>query len=234
MGRYATHLGCIKGSHALVGQDTVVLLAMDTEDRGVPFADKEVRRIGKSALCNLVLLIPIGTAHVPVGEPFLLSLEVLHFHIEDTVVCNEGLEALVMMTSQPINAEATEGGTYATQAIFVGVWLVGYKLINGSEIVLHALSSVVATNLFVPLVAETRQAAAVRCHNDIIVGSHHHEVPAETPELTYGRLWTTFAVEQGRIFLIWVKMRRINDPCEHLFAIGGLLPTRNNCTHGDL
>ena len=87
---------------------------MNTENRCVPFIDKTVGRVGKGALSGCIVLFPIGSAHIPVGKPHLFGLQILHFHVEDTVVGNEGLETFVVMTGQPIDGESTEAGTHAT------------------------------------------------------------------------------------------------------------------------
>ena len=45
---------------------------------------------------------------------------------------------------------------------------------------------------------------------------------------------TALAVEQGRIFLVGVKFRRINHPHEHLLAVGGLHPAFLRLAHINL
>ena len=80
------------------------------------------------------------------------------------------------------------------------------SIINGGEVVGHALPRPVATNFFVPFRAETRQATTVRGYDDIIVGSHDLEVPTIAPELAYGALWSALAEEQGGIFLVLIEV----------------------------
>ena len=100
---YASHDGCIESRHGLVGQDAVVALAVDAEDRCIPLIHKQMWRAGVSLLGNLVLLVPVWATQIPVHEPFLLCLEILHVDIEDTIVGNECLETLVMIACQPID-----------------------------------------------------------------------------------------------------------------------------------
>ena len=64
------------------------------EDGGVPFVDEEVGRVGVAALHGRVVLFPVRTAQVPVGEPKLFGFQVLLLHVEESVVCDECLEAL--------------------------------------------------------------------------------------------------------------------------------------------
>ena len=90
------------------------------------------------------------------------------------------------------------------------------------------MSAVVAANLFVPCVAESRQSAAVRSYDHIVVRGHEHEVPAERPELADRTLRTTFAIQQGGIFLVGIEMRGQDNPCQHLLAVRCRLPARNN------
>ena len=131
------------------------------------------------------------------------------------------------MSGNPIDAETSKRRAHTPQVLFIHVRLLA-ELINRTEIVLHALSAVVTGNLFVPCLTEARQAAPVRGYDDIIAGRHHHEVPSERPELAHRTLWTTFAVEDGRVFLIRVEMRRVDDPRQHLLAVRRLLPARHN------
>ena len=122
-----------------------------------------------------MLFFPVGTAHVPVGKPFLFRFQVLHLHVEDTVVGDEGLEALVVVSGQPIDGEASEAGTYAAQAVLVNKRFLGH-FVDGRKVVFHALASVVAADGFVPFHSEARQAAAVGSHDDVVVGCHNLEV----------------------------------------------------------
>ena len=87
---------------------------MDAEDGRVPLVHELVRRVGEGALGCGVVLLPVGTAHVPVGKPFLFRFQVLHLHVEDAVVSDEGLETFVVVSGQPIDGEASETGTYAS------------------------------------------------------------------------------------------------------------------------
>ena len=225
--RYPSHLGGVERGHRLVGQNAVVFLAVDTENRRVPLIDELMRAVGKCALGNRIVFLPVRTAHVPVGEPFLFGLEVLHLQVEDTIVCDERFEATVMMPGQPIDAEPAERGSYATQVVFVHVRL-GAELVNRCQIVLHALSAVVTADLLIPRLAEARQTAAVWSDDDIIAGTHHHEVPPEGPGLAHRTLRTALAIEDGRVFLVRIEMRRVDDPGQHILAVRRLLPSRYN------
>ena len=98
-------------------------------------------------------------------------------------MCYEALEALVVMTCEVIDGEAAKAGTHGTHAVAVYVRQVVGCVVDGREIVVHALSGPVAAYLLVPLAAESGQTTAVRRHDDITVGSHDGEVPAIAPEL---------------------------------------------------
>ena len=185
-----------------------------------------MRTVGVRALRNLVVFVPIGAAEVPVCEPFLFGLQILHLEVEDTVVCDEGFEAPLMMAGYPIDAESAEGRADAAQMVFVHVRLFA-ELINRREIVAHTLTAVVTRDCFVPFLAEARQTATIRGYDDIITRRHHHEVPSEGPELRNGTLRTSLAIQNGRVFLVRIEMRRIDDPCQHVLAIRGLLPARH-------
>ena len=92
----------------------------------------------------------IGVSHLSTkrcGEPHLFGVVVLHFHVEDTVVCDECLEAFVMVSGKPIYGEASEAGAYATQAVFVDERFLGH-FVNGSEVVLHALAAIITADGF--------------------------------------------------------------------------------------
>ena len=108
------------------------------------------------------------------------------------------------------------------------------KVVNSREVVLHTLSAVVAADFFQPFHTETRQAAAVGCNDNVVVGGHHLEIPAVAPELADGRLRSTFAEEECGIFLLRIEMGRIDDPAEHILAVGSLDPTLFDLAHRNL
>ena len=81
-GRNTTHYGGIKSSHCLVGKNAVVLFAMNTKDRCIPFVYKLVWRVGECALSHRILFFPVCAAHIPVGKPFFFSFQILHFHVK--------------------------------------------------------------------------------------------------------------------------------------------------------
>ena len=108
-GRNATHHGCIEGGHCLVGKDAEVLLSVDAEDRVSHLSTKRCGELAKCVYSRSVVLFPISAAHIPVGKPFL-RFQILHFHVEDTVVRGNALEAFVMVSGKPIYGEASEAG----------------------------------------------------------------------------------------------------------------------------
>ena len=230
----ASHFGGVKGCECLVGKNAVVLLAVNAQNRSIPFIHKLVGTVGKCTLGNFVVFLPVSAAHIPVGEPFLLGLQVLHLHIEDTIVGDKGLEAFVVMTGYPIDAETAERRANATQAILIYVGQVLYSLVDSCEIIAHTLSAVVAADFLVPCFAKTGQTATVGGYHYVAVGCHLHEVPAVAPELADGTLRTTFAIEQGGVFLGGVEMGRKHNPGQHLFAVRSGLPARNDRSHRHL
>ena len=190
-------------------------------------------RIGKCTLGCRILFFPVSTAHIPVGKPFFFCLQILHFHIEDTVVGNECLEALVVMSGQPIHRKSSEAGTYTTQTITIHKRLFGH-FVDSREIILHTLTTVITADSLVPFQSEARKSATIRSYDDITVGGHNLHVPTITPELAYRTLRTTFAEEQCRVLFIRIELRRIDDPCQHLFAVSCFHPAAFYFTHFDL
>ena len=98
---------------------------------------------------------------------------------------NEGLEAFVVVSSQPINAVAAEAGTHGTEAVTVHIGFAG-EVVNGRKVVLHTEAGVIAADFFEPLHAEAGQAPTVGGDDDVVVGGHDLEVPAIAPELAHG------------------------------------------------
>ena len=129
------------------------------------------------------------------------------------------------MTGEIVYGEAAETGSYGSKTVAVDIGKIVGGIVDGCEIVAHALSCPVAADCLVPLMAEAGQTAAVWCHDYVAVGCHDLEVPAVAPELAYRALRAAFAEEQGGVFLVWVEIGRENDPCEHVLAVGGLHPT---------
>ena len=99
---------------------------------------------------------------------------------------------------------------------------------------LHALTAVIAADSLIPFYAESRKTATVGSYDDIIVGRHNLEIPTIAPELADRTLRTAFAEEQGRILLVRVEMRRIDNPGQHLLAVSGFHPASLYFTHFQL
>ena len=122
LGFYASHTGCIKGAHALSGVDAVVLLAMNTEDGGIPLIYEAVGAVLVSSLSTCCLVfVPVSIIVLPVREPVLFCLGVHSFEIEGTIVSDKALEALVVMAGQIVNREAAKAGTYGTHVVLIYV-----------------------------------------------------------------------------------------------------------------
>ena len=221
LGVEAAHAGCGEGALGLRVLNAEVALAVYAEDGGVPTVDKEVGRLGEDALhLSVGRAVPGSRAHVPVGEPHLFGFDVLLLGVVNAVVGDEALEALVVVAGQPVDAVTAEAGAHGTHAVAVGVGLAG-QVVDGAEVVEHALAGVVARYLLKPLHAKTGQTAAVGGNDDVVVGGHYLEVPAITPELADGRLRAALAEEEHGILARGVEVRRIDDPAELLLAIGG-------------
>ena len=144
-----------------------------------------------------------------------------------------GADAKMIYFTGVWHRESSEAGTYTSQAIFVYIRLFCH-FIDSSEIIFHTLATVVTTDLFVPFHAKSRQAATIRSNNDIIIGCHNLEIPAIRPELAYRTLRTSFTEQQSRIFLVRIKLRGIDYPCQHLFAICCFHPATFHFTHFQL
>ena len=116
-----------------------------------------------------------------------------------------------MVSGKPHCRVASEACAYTAQAVGVDVWLLG-DVIDCCKQVAHAVAAVVGTDLPVPRVSETREAATVGSDDNISVGCHNLEVPAVAPELAHRRLGTTLAEEQGGVLLRRVEVWRVDDP----------------------
>ena len=143
---------------------------------------------------------------------------------------DEAFEAFVVVPGQIVHTVSSEAGTHASQSFFVHIRLLA-DVIDGAQVVLHALSAVIAADFLQPLHAEARQAAAVGSDDDIVVGRHDLQVPTVAPELADGTLRPSFAEQEYRIFFGRVEMRRVDHPTEFLLAIRGSDPTFFDFTH---
>ncbi len=224
-GGHASQFRRIECRHALRGEDAEILFAVDAEDRRVPFVYEKVRRIGVAALHGRVVLFPIRAAQVPVGEPKLFGFQVLLLHVEESVVCDECLEAFVVMSGKPVHRIASEAGSYASQPVFVYVRFLR-DVVYRAQVIIHAMSAVVGADFFQPFHAEARQSAAVGSDDDVIVSRHNLQVPAVAPELADGALRSAFAEEEGRVFLVRVEIDGIDHPRKHVLAVYRLGPAR--------
>ena len=168
--------------------------------------------------------MPVGLVVLPVAEPVLLCLQIHGGEIEGTIVRDEALEALVVVACEVVDAEASKRCTYGCKSVFINEGQILSSIVDGREVVVHALSAPVTRDFLKPLLSEAWQTTTVRSHDNITVGSHDEEIPAVAPELGDRALRTSLAEEQGGVLLGLVEVRRQDNPCEHVFAIGGLHP----------
>ena len=178
---------------------------MDAEDGRVPLVHVQVRAggvgIGLLVVRHFLRVVRIGTdtfapgsrTEIPVGEPHFFRLVVLLLRVEDAVVGDEAFETLVVVPGQVIDAVAAEAGPDAAEAVAVHIRFLAY-VVDGTQVILHALPAVVAADFLQPLHAEARQAAAVGGDDDVAVGGHDLQVPAVAPELADGALRPAFAI----------------------------------------
>ena len=68
-------------------------------------------------------------------------------------MCDECLEAFVVMSGKPVNGEAAKAGAYTTQAVFVDKRFFCH-FVDGCEVVFHALAAVITADGFIPLYTE--------------------------------------------------------------------------------
>ena len=206
---------------------------MDDADGGVPTVDKEVGRVG-IGVGGLGVFLPVGAAEVPVGEPVLFGFEALLLEVEHAVVGEERLEAVILVVAcQPVYAVGTEGGTAGTDALGIDLGHILGEVVGGSHVVLHAESAIVAADFFTPFSAETGAATTVGGDDEVAGAAHDFEVPAGAPELADHALGTAFAEEKGGIGLGAVVVEGIDEPYQHLFAVGGGNPMRLGAAHAD-
>ena len=178
--------------------------------------------------------VPIGFVIFPVAEPVLFCFQIHCCQVESTVVGDECLEALLVDTGQIVDRESAERCSNSTQTVLVNKrQRIGGK-VDGTQVVLHTLTSPITADLFLPLLSEAGQTVTVRSHNDVAVGSHHLEVPAVAPELAYRTLRTTLAEQQGRILLAFLVVGGQHHPYKFLLAVGGRHPVLLHLTECQL
>ena len=134
------------------------------------------------------------------------------------------------MTCQPINRVTAKAGSYTSQTVFIYIRLFSY-VVDGTQVVVHAVTSVVCTDIFQPFHTESRQTATVGSNDDIVVCCHELQIPAIAPELADRTLWTSLAEKKSRILLVRVEISRINYPWKHIFSIDSLGPACFYFTH---
>ena len=124
--------------------DAEVALAVDAEYGRVPLVGIEMGRMGKGILHFAIsLTVPGRRLEVPVGKPHLFGFEILLLGVENAVVGDETLEALVVVAGEPINTIAAKAGTDGAKSLTVYVGF-GCNVVDGREIVAHTLAAVVA------------------------------------------------------------------------------------------
>ena len=195
-GRYAAHTSGIKGTHALSGVNTIILLTVDAEDGRIPAVDKSVgRMIVGAAGGGGAVFIPVGVLILPIGEPILFGFGVHRLEVESSVVRDESFKTFVVMPGEIVDAEPTETGPDTTQSIFVDKRQIIGSIVHGGEIVAHTETGPVARDFFIPFRSEARQTAAIGSNDDVVVSSHYLEIPTVAPKLTHGTLRSALTEE---------------------------------------
>ena len=138
--------------------------------------------------------------------------------VEDACVGDEAVIEVTVDTCQIINTIATVGGAAGGQFPDIGF---GLDHLARGQVVLHVQADVVAGDLLAPGLAESGRSMAVRKDDDIALMGHQAVVPTVGPALREGALRTAQADLDGGILLGRVKLRRIENPGEHLAAVGG-------------
>ena len=230
----AAELGSIVGGHALRGDNAEVKFAVDYADGGIPFFDKEVRGVG-IRVCGFSIFHPVGTAEIPVGEPVFFGFEALLFEIEHAVVCEEGFETVVFVVAcEPVDAVGTKGGTTSTNAVGVDLGHVLCEVVGSGHVVFHAESAIVAADFFTPGCAEAGAAATVGGDDEVACTAHDLKVPTSAPELGDHALRAAFAEEECGVGFGAVIVVGIDEPYEHLFAVGSGNPALFGTAHAHL
>ena len=111
--------------------------------------------------------MPVGLVIFPVGEPVLLCLQIHRSKVECSIVGDESLEAFVVMPCEVVDRETSEAGTYGTQLVLIDIGQILGSIVDGSQIVFHALTCPVARDLLQPLLSEARQTTTVGSYDDI-------------------------------------------------------------------
>ena len=157
-------------------------------------------------------------AVVPVGEPHFLGGQIHMLFVEDAGVGDEAVVHILMDTGQVIHAVAAVGSAASRHAADIRFGLDGPC---GRKVILHIEADVVSGDFLAPFLAEGRGAAAVRKHHHIALVGHQHIIPAIAPALGKRALGTAQADLDGGIRLGRIKLRREENPGEHLLAVHG-------------
>lgn len=200
--RDSTHTSDIESLHTLCDRNTEIIFVVDDEDRSVPLLHRLVWRVG---VRGIRFLFPERSAVIPVGKPHLFCLAVHRFAVEDSAVGDEALETFLVMSGKPIDAIATERSTDRTEVFGVAPWFFG-DIVDGSEVILHTLTSKVAGYLFVEGLSETWYAMSVRENNHIAISLHDRDIPTRAPELRDCTFRSALTIEQGRELMVRVVL----------------------------
>ena len=131
---------CREGAFCLGIFNAEVLLTVNAEDGSVPTIYIEVRRSLKHLRTLAIrILIPRCLPHIPVGEPHFFGFNILLLCIEDTIVCNECLETLVVITCQPIYTITAETCTNGSESLCINPGFLA-KVVDCRKVILHTLT----------------------------------------------------------------------------------------------
>ncbi len=184
----------------------------------MPVPDEFVRGVRVVADSGRVV-VPRRSSVVPCRKPHLLGGHVHMFLIEDTGMGDEGVIDIAVHPAEVIDRVASVARPAGRH--LPDIWL-GLELTRRAEVVLNVKAAVVSGNLLAPFLTERGRSSAVGKDDYIALRAHQPVVPAVGPSLTQRPLRSSETDFYRRPFLRRVKLRREQDPCQHIPSIYGL------------
>ena len=136
--------------------------------------------------------------------------------IEDSRVRDECIEHVSMCSAEVVYRVSSIAGSACCHLAYERLRL---HFFGSRKVILHVEARIIAGYLLCPLLAECSGSTSVWKHDDVSLICHQSVVPAVRPALAERALRASKADCDSRVSLRRIELRRVENPCEHVFSV---------------
>lgn len=99
----------------------MVLFAIGTRGKDIPFVGRAVKEINGNALYHCVIFIPVYAARVPINRPRFFYFRVLLLRVRCAVIYSGYFGAFIVISHRPVSKRSTRTNACTSRAVDVCV-----------------------------------------------------------------------------------------------------------------